>query len=143
MSIDNSFTAFVNGTEVGSGTNWRQSQFIDMALAPGDVVSVVGVDAGGVAGLIAEVTDGGTTIGTGIQWTVTATAPVGTGWQMPGFDEGTGVGWGAATTYGTYGVAPWGTNVAGFPVGSSAEWIWTADAAGDDQAFFRYVVGTP
>jgi hypothetical protein len=100
------------------------------------VVAVHATDAGGVAGLLAEVTwDGGSAVSDG-SWRVSTSGPA--GWADQGFDDSL---WLGASTYGTYGVAPWNSNVAGFPGGSSAEWIWTTDTLNDNEAFFRYEIG--
>ncbi len=49
-------------------------------------------------------------------------------------------GWAAATEYGQYGVGPWFKNVAGFPVNSVAQWIWSSDNNANNTVYFRYVV---
>ena len=48
-------------------------------------------------------------------------------------------GWSQATSYGSYGTAPWFTGVAGFPPGSTAEWIWTANTT-DNPVYLRWTV---
>ena len=45
--------------------------------------------------------------------------------------------YGAATSYGTNGVAPWGMQLG---VDSSAEWIWTAGVANFDERYFTIAI---
>ena len=112
LTADNAFEVFVNGVSVGSGSDWQLAQVIPQDLGTGDVIAVAATDAGGIAGFLAEmVWDGGSAVSDG-SWRVAASAPA--GWETPGFDDS---GWAAASTYGTYGVAPWNMNVAGFPAG--------------------------
>jgi VCBS repeat-containing protein len=136
MTVDNGFEVFVNGVLVGSGSDWMTAQVIPVDLELGDVVAVHATDTGGIAGLLAELSwDGGSAVSDG-SWRVSTD---GSGdWETVGFDDS---GWDLASTYGTYGVAPWNLNVAGFPSPSDAQWIWTDDTFGDDEAFFRYTVG--
>ena len=61
-------------------------------------------------------------------------------WETSGFDDSL---WSPATTYGTYGIAPWSTNAVGFPNPSTAEWIWSADNDADNEVFLRYTLTTP
>ena len=49
-------------------------------------------------------------------------------------------GWANATTYGSYGVSPWGSRVSGFPSGTSAQWIWSANNDADDTVYLRYII---
>ena len=120
LTADNAFEVFVNGVSVGSGSDWQLAQVIPQDLGTGDVIAVAATDAGGIAGFLAEmVWDGGSAVSDG-SWRVAASAPA--GWETPGFDDS---GWAAASTYGTYGVAPWNTWVAGFSTSSAAQWIWT------------------
>ena len=103
----------------------------------GDVIAVYATDAGGAAAFLAQLDWDGFTHVSDSSWKVSTTAS--SGWKLSGFDDS---GWVQATEYGQYGVSPWGTGVAGFPSGSTAQWIWTGDNKGDDQAYFRFVVGS-
>jgi alpha-L-rhamnosidase len=134
---DNVVSLYVNGTLETTSANWQQVSEVITALNPGDVVAAHVTDSGGLAGFLAEISWDGTTTGTDASWRVASSAP--TGWEQPGFDD---TAWVPATTYGTYGVAPWSTNVTGFPGSSTAQWIWTTDNLNDNQAYFRWVVGT-
>lgn len=135
LSVDDAFTLFVNGTVVGSGSDWTQPGLFTPDLSPGVVIAVEATDSEGVGGLLARVFVEGATTGSSAEWKVTTSAE--SDWQQPGFDDS---GWDSATSYGAYGVAPWETNVSGFPADSTAEWIWSGDATDDDRVFFRYVV---
>jgi hypothetical protein len=104
------------------------------------VVAVKGVDAGGVAAFLAKLSwTGGSAVSDG-SWKVTTTAPTGTGWTNTGFDDS---GWASATTYGGYGVGPWGTRVAGFPTGTGAQWIWSSNNDADNTVYLRYRIVLP
>ena len=135
LTADNAMEAFVNGVSIGSSSNWSSALVADMGLRAGDIVAVAATDAGGVAGFLAEIDWDGVTFVSDTSWKVSTTAPA--GWNQGSFDDSA---WDNATSYGTYGVSPWGTRVAGFPAGSSAEWIWTNDNDGDNQAYFRLVI---
>ena len=134
ISTDNANEVYLNGVLLGSANDWAQSRNYSAALQSGtNVLAVKGIDAGGVAALIAELTLPGGTVVSGPAWKVSATAPA--GWETVGFNDSA---WPAATSYGQYGVGPWNKNVTGFPGTSSANWIWTADNNNDDLAYFRY-----
>ena len=135
LSVDDSFTLYVNGTVVGSGNDWTQPGLFSVELSPGVVIGVEATDSEGVGGLLAEISQNGSSTGSSPEWRVTTSADQ--DWQLPNFDDS---GWDAATSYGVYGVTPWETNVSGFPTSSAAEWIWSADATGDDRVFFRFVL---
>lgn len=134
LSVDDSFTLYVNGSVVGSGSDWTQPGLFALELSPGVVVGVEATDSEGVGGLIAQVTADGTTYDSNAEWRVSTNAE--TDWQLPAFDDSS---WDFASSYGAYGVTPWETNVAGFS-SSTAEWIWSSDNQGDDRVFFRFVV---
>ena len=136
VTADNAFEVFVNGVSVGSGSDWMTAGVFPADLATGDVVAVHATDAGGIAGFLAELAwDGGSAVSDG-SWRVSTSGPA--GWSDQVFDDS---GWVAASTYGTYGVAPWNLWVSGFPTSTSAQWIWTGDTLNDNEAFFRYEIG--
>ena len=101
-------------------------------------MAIKGLDAGGVAGVLAELAWDGSTAVTDTGWKVSLTSPP--GWETVGFDDS---GWSAATGYGFYGVEPWLKRVAGFPVNSTAQWIWTEDNFNDDSAYLRFTIVVP
>ncbi|MES2890144.1 MAG: G8 domain-containing protein [Pseudomonadota bacterium] len=141
IAADNRYTLYVNGAQVGAGTDWTVSSAFPVALRPGDVVAVDATDLGYKGGLIAEVTAGGVVYGSDATWKVSTTAPA--GWNNRGFVD---AGWGAATDYGAVNAQPWGSvrAVAGLPTTSIAHWIWTStNATGarpTPRAYFRFVV---
>jgi hypothetical protein len=101
-----------------------------------NVLAVKGIDAGAGAGaLIAELDLPTGMVVTDSSWKVHNLEV--SGWESPGFDDTL---WAGATSYGQYGVGPWGTAVSNIPAGSPAKWIWSADSDGDDVVFFRYTI---
>ena len=136
MTADNAYEVFVNGVSVGSGSDWMTAGLYPQSLSAGDVVAVHATDTGGIAGFLAELTWSGGSAVTDASWKVSTSGP--SGWSDQVFDDS---GWVAASTYGTYGVAPWNL---GFPDSqrrSTAQWIWTGDTLNDNEAFFRYEIG--
>jgi hypothetical protein len=134
---DNGVELFINGVSQGTSSAWRDLTTVLVDLVTDDVVAVHATDAGGAGGFLAQIDLGGPIVVSDTSWKVTTTDP-GAGWADKGFVDS---GWDHATAYGTYGVGPWNTNVAGFPTDSTAEWIWSADATGDDDIYLRYIVG--
>src|SRR6478735_6133503 len=59
VAADNKFTAYINGTKIGSGTEWKDFPKFDIKanLKPGEnVVAIEAQNEGGSAGLLAELT---------------------------------------------------------------------------------------
>jgi hypothetical protein len=57
VTADNSYEAYVNGVQIGSGNNWQSTgthQF-DAPCNPGQIYAIHGTDAGGPAAIIASV----------------------------------------------------------------------------------------
>jgi putative heme-binding domain-containing protein len=131
VSADNQFTAYVNGTKVGSGTEWKDFPKFDIKtqLKPGvNVVAIEAQNDGGVAALLAEIdyaTEEGTRakVVTDKTWLVGPTAS--TGWQAQNFNAGAG--WVAATSLGKLGIQPWG-NIAAANATSSGKVATPAEA---------------
>jgi len=63
ITADNSFTAYLNGTQVASGTNWQQPQSVTLSLQPGStyVLAVSVTNSGGPGGLLAYLDSSGAT----------------------------------------------------------------------------------
>ncbi|MFO1431212.1 MAG: putative Ig domain-containing protein [Candidatus Competibacteraceae bacterium] len=136
LSVDNGYEVYLNGVLLGSGNNWMQAGQYSLSLPAGkNVIAVKGIDAGGVAAVLAELSWSGQRRTSDRTWKVATTAP--TGWQQVNFDDSS---WVAATAYGAYGVAPWSTGVAGFPADSTAQWIWSANNDADDTVYLRYTL---
>ncbi|MEE8128838.1 MAG: putative Ig domain-containing protein, partial [Vicinamibacterales bacterium] len=133
ISADNRDDVYFNGTFLGSSGDWRQGSAYELFLREGlNVVAVKASDSGGLGVLIAELGLPTGLVISDTSWKVqTVNEP---GWQSPEFNDG---GWVSATSYGQYGVSPWGTGVSGFPAGSLAQWIWSADNDGDNLVFLR------
>jgi len=137
ITCDNGYTVYVNGTQVGSGSNWNQSQTYTIDVADGkNVIAVRGTDAGGVAALLAELTVSGERSGTSTACRVSTVEE--TGWQEISFDDS---GWAYATDYGAYGTGVWGTRVAGMPTDTPAHWIWSSNNDADNVVYVRFTVG--
>ncbi|HEY9431236.1 MAG TPA: galactose oxidase-like domain-containing protein [Blastocatellia bacterium] len=133
ITCDNGYDLYFNGGYRGSGSNWFQSQTYDLTLQPGkNVVAIRGVDAGGVAGLLAELRVAGQRLGSNVTWKVSLTAPP--NWADVNFDDS---GWANATDYGPYGVGPWVANVSGMPPDTPARWIWSSNNDAHDVVYFR------
>ena len=138
ISADNGEDVYVNGSFLGSSGTWSQGSEYTFPLNEGlNVLAVKGIDAGAGAGaLIAELDLPTGMVVTDSSWKVHSVEV--SGWESPGFNDAA---WAGATSYGQYGVGPWGSTVSGIPAGSPAKWIWSADSDGDDVVFFRYTIG--
>ncbi len=122
ITVDNFFTAYVNGKEVGKTEAtktdeevWRKVHRFDVSgdLKEGEnVIAVIGVNAGGPAGLLARLeVDGKPALLSNGQWMQTESEPP-SGWTMPGF---TGDGWTGASRIAALGGGPWGQQIQGWP----------------------------
>ncbi|HEY9286013.1 MAG TPA: galactose oxidase-like domain-containing protein [Pyrinomonadaceae bacterium] len=139
VTSDNSYDLYFNGTYRGSGSNWMQAQTYNLSMQAGkNVLAVRAADAGGIAGLLADLTVNGQRTGSNTTWKVSRTAPA--NWADPNFDDS---GWATATDYGGYGVGPWATNVAGMPLDTPGRWIWSSNNDSDDLIYVRVTVGAP
>ena len=123
---------------MGSSQNWRQPLTFTVGLTAGDVVAIHATIKRGEAGVLGEINWDGNVWVTDSSCLVSASYQA--GWNTKEFNDTV---WTTATSYGTYGVAPWGTKVHGFPTGSDAEWIWTNDNINDNDIYLRWTVGTP
>jgi alpha-L-rhamnosidase len=140
ITADNVDEVYVNGNLLGGSTVWQLASNYKVPLQSGvNVIAVKATDTdASVGGLIAELAWGGNTAVSDSTWK--ASTVLEAGWELPGFDDSA---WPAANSYGVYGVAPWLQSVRLFPVGSSAEWIWSADNVTDDVVYFRYTITVP
>ena len=141
ISVDNSYTLYVNGEELGSGDDWSHTDSYDFSASCGGdlVVAFHGVDAGGPAAGIVSVEHCGSNIVSNHNWRCTASEP-GDGWYAAGFQEDAS--WEIPAHGGRNGVPPWGhrpdldvPNANGMQVPS---WIWTSDFQGTDEVWCRY-----
>jgi len=62
IAADNSHSVWLNGSLLGSGTAWTVASTYVVTLAGGDVIAVLADDAGGVAGLLADIDVAGASI---------------------------------------------------------------------------------
>ncbi|KAJ7463241.1 bacterial alpha-L-rhamnosidase-domain-containing protein [Mycena latifolia] len=160
MTVDDRFTLYVNGAEVGASTNvtdsWKSAQIIRVALSSSsNLFAVLGTNLGtGPAGLLAAIQitfDDGTTeiVSSDFGWRATASIP--TDFQSPALDDSA---WPLASSLGQYGVSPWGQQVtivspgAITPSLTNSNWIWAAqpdppNAPPGDVAFRRTVISPP
>lgn len=130
ITADNECEVFVNGTSVGTTTNWGVAVTIDVSLYlhPGrkNAIAVRGTNTSsqsgndrGIIGHITIDTDGGRIplVYTDSSWRVAATEQ--TGWTAVDFDDSA---WTAAVEIAMNGDPPWGTTLST----NSAKWIWSA-----------------
>ena len=115
MCADNEFTLFVNGRQVGTGSDWQKPVKVDIRsdMKPGPLVLAVeavntvysGANPAGLIGCVQiEFVDGPPMIQfTDGSWK-TCDKEV-TGWQAPGFNAD---GWKPARVLGQNGMSPWG-----------------------------------
>ncbi|HZL79078.1 MAG TPA: family 78 glycoside hydrolase catalytic domain [Candidatus Limnocylindrales bacterium] len=118
LTADNSYTAYVNGTQVGQGQDYTvaiPSTNLAAQFQPGNntlaIAAVNGGSAANPAGLIGKLilsyTDGAqTNIQMGATWK--AKNSLQSGWQSPAFNDSS---WANALVLGSFGISPWGTGV--------------------------------
>lgn len=125
VTADNTYTAYVNGKKVGSGSEWAKVDKYEVAklLVKGpNVVAIEAKNQGGVAGMIARLwvetadkKDMLVTTGAGTK----ATQSAGNDWTQAGHDDSK---WLAASVLGDATLAPWGGGaVAAGPKGKSSD----------------------
>jgi hypothetical protein len=137
VTVDNIYELYVDGILQGTNNDWIAAEVFNLKLAPGKhVIAIHALDAGSVAGILAELRVGSTRIGTNSAWRVSRTGPK--DWQTLTFNDSL---WAPATDYGAYGTGPWSwTTVANMPGDTPAHWIWSSDNLADDEIFARYTV---
>ena len=133
ITADNGYDVYLNGTLLGSGSNWNQAQRYSLPLVNGaNVVAVKGRnDPGTTGGMLAEIIKDSTLAVTDTSWKINTTGPA--NWTTVGFSDAV---WTKATDLGQYGVTPWGSAVTGMTSGSKAHWIWS-NSANDSTVYFR------
>ena len=115
VTADNSFTAYLNGTQVGQGQDYTTvvPLNVNAALQTGTNLLAIAAANGGnsanPAGLIGKLVltyaDGSqTNLQMDASWKAANTLQP--NWQLPAFDDS---GWVAALVLGSYGISPWGT----------------------------------
>ena len=139
LNVDNAFQAYIStddgvqGVLVDSGANWPVTDTFSYGLVDGVdyFIHIAAQDHGGIASFIGEFTLGSGHVFENGTDTLLTNA---TDWQVSttGWSNYTN-----ATVHGSNGSSPWG-NIAG--VDSSAQWIWSADAHGDNSVFFTAAI---
>ncbi|KAJ7043111.1 lectin [Mycena alexandri] len=133
ITVDNSFSLYVNGAEVGGGGDFLKAERFCVPLHPClnvfAVTAVNGATTPNPAGLLAAIlvtySDGTTsTIVSDTTWRYSISVP--NGYEQLSFDDNS---WAPSIAEGAYGVAPWGQiSIPSAPPALSltaANWIWT------------------
>jgi hypothetical protein len=133
VTCDNSYKMYFNDFYIGSGEDWTKSQTYHLTAQQGkNVLAIKGIDADGIAALLAEMQIAGQRLGSNMSWKVSLTEQP--NWTDVNFDDS---GWENATDYGPYGIAPWGTSVIGMPLDTPARWIWSSNNDAHNMVYFR------
>ena len=115
ISVDHSFTLYLNGNELASGNDWRRVQRIDLQphLVAGDnVIAIEAINDGDLpnpAGILFSLQlihtdESEQRVISGADWRSNATAPP-PGWQTISFDD---TSWPAVRRYASFGRSHWG-----------------------------------
>ena len=133
VTADNAYTLYVNGSEIGSGNNWKSVKTYEFPLKYGDTIAIEATDYGWIAGLIAEITYNDKTIVTDSTWKCSIYKE--DNWSQPGFDDSS---WNQAIEHTINSGWPWGkiNNIS-----NSAKWIWSGDEFNDNKVYFRKTIG--
>lgn len=141
ITADNAFELYKNGQQIGSGNAWNDVEFIGTNLNAQDLVAVHGVDAGGIAAMAAEIylydaNGNKQTVVTDANWRVfgDGVSDPGTDWNTDDYDDSN---WANATVVANMGAAPWYSSGTVGQISTSAKWIWSTDANGTDEVWFR------
>ncbi|MCC2672850.1 MAG: Alfa-L-rhamnosidase, partial [Armatimonadetes bacterium] len=119
LAVDNQFTLYVNGKELGQGSGWQSATPIDILpqLRAGENTFAVAAnnmdEKGGPAGLLGRLQvqfASGAPITLDIDGSWKAANQAVAGWQNAGFDDRS---WPTAKVLGPGGIAPWGPTKAG------------------------------
>jgi hypothetical protein len=115
VTADNSYIAYVNGTNVGSGQDYTMVVPVGVTaqLSPGaNVLAIAASNSGsspnpaGLLGMLVLTYADGTQTNIQMDATWKAANTLQTGWNLPGFNDSA---WVNALVLGTYGISPWGT----------------------------------
>lgn len=129
---DDEFTVYVNGEQIGSGSEGDLTYHWDRALAPGDVIALEVTDQGGAGGVLANLHVDGTDYPSSAAWKIATTQSL--GWFLSDFDDSA---WPAASEHGAYGTAPW-NQVREWSHGNNAQWIWGDDIHSLNKVYLRF-----
>lgn len=111
VSVDNVYTAYLNGAALGGDSEWRSVDVFDVTDQLRDGANAIGLAVGnldGACGAVASLQiiyeDGRTeTVSTSENWRSTDQQV--DGWTLPGYDDSA---WDQAAVIAPYGSAPWG-----------------------------------
>jgi predicted GH43/DUF377 family glycosyl hydrolase len=137
ITADNAYQLYVNGTLIGSDTNWSAAEKYSLTLNQGkNVVAVKAINSSGAYGLLTEVAHDDIWIESGVDWKTNTQLQ--SGWNTVGFNDTT---WAHASAVASYGSAPWNI-VSGMADGTVAKWMWSPVTTADT-VYFRYVITVP
>lgn len=124
LSCDNEYNIFVNGNHLGRGRKWTvANEYYSIVKEGTNVIEVEGIDKGGIAAMIADITVDSQKIVSDGSWEASLNR----------------ANWFPATEYGSYGITPWRKNISGIPSNTTAKWIWSYDNNLHNRVYFRYV----
>ncbi len=149
---DNSWVGFVNGEKVAEGNNWQIATVTEFEMPDGHAIIGVYVHdaepgATGAGGALFDVIlDDGTYIPSDETWKADAGAPLAErndGWETLDFDDSD---WENATQLDQFGGGIWGFGAATMretlkDPDSTAYWVWAGPNDGEDDVYFRKIVG--
>ncbi len=151
VSGDNTWVAFVNGEQVGEGSDWQAVGDYEFDLIDdGAVIAVYIHDAepgasGAGGALVDIVLDGGGYFGSDETWKADAGDPIADrndGWETVNFDDS---GWESAFQLDQFGEGVWGfgadtmRQVLNNP-DCTAFWVWAGPNDGADDIYLRFTI---
>jgi len=113
ITCDDAYTLFVNGKEIGSGTNWQCVQEYDLGkslLVGSNIIAIKAHNSAGEMGLIAEYNAGGQRVGTDATWLCAKNEAK--GWQDIAFND---AGWTKAEMISSFPESLWAKHPTGPP----------------------------
>lgn len=151
VSGDNTWVAFVNGEQVGEGSDWQAVGEYEFDLIDGGAVIAIYIHdaepgAAGVGGALADIVlDDGGYFGSDETWKADAGDPIADrndGWETIGFDDS---GWEPAFQLDQFGGGVWGGGAAAMRQvlnnpDCTAFWVWAGPNDGADEVYLRFTI---
>ncbi len=151
VSGDNTWVAFVNGEQVGEGSDWQAVGDYEFGLVNGGAVIAIYIHdaepgAAGVGGALADIVlDDGTYFGSDETWKADAGDPIADrndGWETMDFDDS---GWESAFQLDQFGSGVWAGGTATMEgilrdPGCTAFWVWAGPNDGADEVYLRFTI---
>ncbi len=151
VSGDNTWVAFVNGEQVGEGSDWQAVGDYEFDLIDGGAVIAIYIHdaepgAAGVGGALADIVlDDGGYFGSDASWKADAGDPIADrndGWETMGFDDS---GWESAFQLDQFGSGVWGGGAATMRQvlnnpDCTAFWVWAGPNDGADEVYLRFTI---